>query len=252
VSREQPLVRSSPGRDTTPSIVAADGDAGPAGEGAAQPSKNGLGDESNSAALSAPSQSAASAYVPEIPGIVTSDAMMRLGGDIELLRTLLAHLIIEFSKLPVPEESSDAASLTALGERMHKLKGAAGNVGAHEIRDLASQVEDACHAHNISVARRYIQQLNDRLMKLRLSAVDWLEDAPFNSTPLEAATAPTTPEVVAELITLLKQQHFLALEQFHTIAPGLRALLGSARYDRVSAHIENLRFSDAVKELTIP
>jgi hypothetical protein len=64
-----------------------------------------------------------------------------------------------------------------------------------------------------------------------------------------AADSAMPPQQLAELIESLREQSLSALYRFDAIAPHLKPLLGSASFEVVREHMENLRFMEAAKAL---
>jgi|GEM_PF-2810071 len=78
---------------------------------------------------------------PAIEGVDMDDAKIRMAGDIDLFRSVLHRVIVEFSDLDDPGQGTDT---TALQRRMHRLKGTAGLLSATRLTKLAAVAEGAC------------------------------------------------------------------------------------------------------------
>jgi PAS domain S-box-containing protein len=184
----------------------------------------------------------------EIEGIVAEDAQARLGGDPELFRALMTHLLDEFVELPVPGPGTDAAALTALGAALHKLRGGAGNVGASELYAACTEAEAACRGGARAQAGPATRRVNELLAGLRRSVGDWLGE---RAAPTAMAQVEASPEAIARLVGLLRQQHLGACDELDQLAAGLCQRLGAERYARVRGLVERLQFDEAVRELSI-
>jgi hypothetical protein len=57
------------------------------------------------------------------------------------------------------------------------------------------------------------------------------------------------PQELASLIRKLRRQSLSAMDQFGSMSPQLRRVLGKDSYEQVRDHIENLQFNDAAKVL---
>jgi hypothetical protein len=56
---------------------------------------------------------------------------------------------------------------------------------------------------------------------------------------------PLSPDLVGELVHLLRQHHLAALDRFRQIAPQLRQSLGPDAYERARDHVDCLQFNEA-------
>jgi PAS domain S-box-containing protein len=186
----------------------------------------------------------------EVDGIVTEEVRARLGGDLELFRSLLAHLLDEFIELPVPAATASTAALAALARQVHKLRGGAGNVGANQLLATCAEAEAACKRGDREQAQQLAQRVNELLGNLRRAAAAWVSERPPQRTGRIPVIA-STHDDLSKLLSLLRQQHIAALDQFEVVASSLRGRLGDERYARVRSLIENLQFSDAVGELSV-
>jgi len=81
---------------------------------------------------------------PQIEGIDASDAGGRLGGDVDLFRSLLKRFLEEFAVVELGTETPDAAALAVHAGCLHKLGGCSGLLGAKAIHRLAAAAEAAC------------------------------------------------------------------------------------------------------------
>lgn len=94
--------------------------------------------ESSAASLQ---EQGADALWPAIDGVDMPDARIRMAGDIDLFRSALHRVIVEFSDLDEPGQAQD---LKTLQRRMHQLKGTAGLLSAKRLQALAEATENAC------------------------------------------------------------------------------------------------------------
>jgi CheY-like chemotaxis protein len=187
---------------------------------------------------------------PEIDGIDSSDARERLSDDSDLFRSMLKRLLNEFSDVAIPAGGEDPVALAVHAGRMHKLRGSAGMLGAKAIQQLAGAAEAACVAGEVTRAARLAKRLAAALQRLRQSAEPALMAA---QAPSEEVALPSDdelePQVVADLVDLLRQQSLSAMDRFSSISPQLRRLLSKGSYELVRDHMDNLQFSDAAKAL---
>jgi HPt (histidine-containing phosphotransfer) domain-containing protein len=96
-----------------------------------------------------------------------------------LFRSLLSRLFSEFADVTVPVVGRDLAELAVHAQRMHKLKGCAGMLGATSIHQLAGVIVDACAAGEVQGVRHLATELASQLGQLR----------DRSDTALEAAAA---------------------------------------------------------------
>ena len=187
---------------------------------------------------------------PQVAGIDGNDVRSRLNDDLNLFRVLLRRLLSEFN--PDDEAAQPGASPTLLEQaaRMHKLRGAAGLLGAREIHQLATEAEAACRGGGAEVCADLSAQIAGKLRQMKSSAALLI----CASTQEEHSLASETPEPISApalqaLIRLLRQQSFEALDRFNEVAPSLRLSLGDASFGRLRQHLDQLRFGEMADAL---
>lgn len=188
---------------------------------------------------------------PELSGIDTAEARNRLFDDRALFRMLLFRLLDEFADLAPPEDFSDVRELAQYAARMHKLRGAAGQLGARSIHDLAARLEEGVGGGEPERTVMLAQTLTLQLKELRLSAESQFELA-LIELPAAAASTPE-PRHLSQLLELLREQNLRALEQVEGIYPWARKTWGD-QLEPFVHHIQNLRFVEAatILEAHIP
>ena len=162
---------------------------------------------------------------PEIDGISPANVRDQIGGNARLFLVLLRKLVEDYADLREPA-SQPTETLAALGSRMHKLKGAAGTLGATAIFELAAAL-----AAELAVLEGRVANAEEAA---RSKAP---EDFPPADRPGRAD--------LDDLARLLRGQHLMALSRFEAMR---RPLIGQFGADRVSVlrdHIDNLRFAAA-------
>ena len=189
----------------------------------------------------------------EIEGINASDARERLSGDFDLFRSMLKRLLREFVDVAIPAEAVEALApggLALHAGRMHKLRGAAGMLGAQEIHRLAGEAEAACVAGEGARAAQLAQSIGVLLRHLRTCAEPALMAVQQRSEELALpGDAALEAQSVVDLVALLQQQSLSAMGRFQVLSPQLRQFLSKESYELLSDHIDNLQFSDAAKVL---
>jgi len=165
---------------------------------------------------------------------------------------LLFRLLDEFADLAVPEDLSDAREIAQYAARMHKLRGAAGQLGARSIHDLATRLEEGFVVGKAERTVVLAQTLMLQLKKLRLSAENQFEPALIELSTAAASTP--EPRYLSQLLELLREQNLGALEQIEGIYPWARKTWGDQQFDPFVRHIQNLRFVEAatILEAHIP
>ena len=187
---------------------------------------------------------------PEIEGIDSSDAGERLSQDFGLFRSMLERLLDEFTNLAVPALAQNPLALALHTRRMHKLRGSAGMLGAKAIQQLAGEAETACAANETERAQALTARLCIELQRLNRNALPALAAARAKAEELPSAGAgELEPQMVTDLIGLLRQQSLSAMDRFDSISPRLRRHMTKGSYEIVRKHIDNLQFSDAALAL---
>lgn len=187
---------------------------------------------------------------PQIDGIDATDVRERLSDDIGLFRSMLERLLDEFTGLAMPTVHEDLAALSTHKARMHKLKGSAGILGAKSIQQLAAEAEKACAAGQTDRARQFTVQLALQLQQLSQSAAPTLGEARAHAeNTISRTDEKLKPQLLVDLIQLLRLQSLSALERFSSLSPQLRRLLGTASYEAVLKQINSLEFNAAADAL---
>ncbi|OUL98752.1 CHASE domain-containing protein [Variovorax sp. JS1663] len=180
---------------------------------------------------------------PSIPGIDAADAFQRLGGDTELLRSVLRRLLAEFGDLAGDGAAPPDAGLEA---RLHKLKGSAGVIGATAIARLAAESEAALKSGDAGAAGQALRPLGAELCALQVAAGPFL--AAGDGADADGAS-PIDPEDLALFIDSLRKQSMGAMALFDELAPALRSSLGKDRFEALRAAVQGLQFRRAVEIL---
>ena len=186
---------------------------------------------------------------PEIAGIDTRDACMRLGGDVRLFRSMLKRMLAEFADIG-RRYTLDAGPWDDIAAWLHNLKGSAGTIGAKSIERIAGEAETACRANLRDRVEHLIQRLAEQLGELRHRAACELEaneESALGADHLPAANL--DPQELAGLVQLLRQCDLAAVNRFTALSPQLRQLLGRQSYALALEQIDNLQFGDAAKLL---
>ena len=184
---------------------------------------------------------------PEIEGIDSADARARFGDDLNLFGTMLNRLLHEFADVSIPLTTK---GLAAHGGRMHKLRGAAGMLGAKAIQALAAEAEAAAAAGDHERGEQLALRLTAELQLVRRSATPEQSGQRVpTDRPAISDDDELDPMLLLELVTLLRQHNLAATDRFADIGSQLRRRLGQESYALVRDHMTELRFTDAAKVL---
>ena len=188
----------------------------------------------------------------EIEGLDSIDVRARLRDDFGLFRAMLQRLLDEFSDVAIPGAAQDRAVLALHAQRMHRLVGSAGMLGATMVYQLAGQAEAVSAAGDGEAAVHLAARLGAELHRLQQCAAPVLlaasADNEAQQAMLAGANGPAAQEL-ADLLLSLRQQSLVAIERFKSIAPQLQQILSKGRYERVCQHMDKLQFVEAADVL---
>jgi HPt (histidine-containing phosphotransfer) domain-containing protein len=192
--------------------------------------------------------------LPSIEGIDRDDASTRIGDDVRLFASLLARVLREFLPMAHTLPPPKAQWLSQL----HKLKGAAGMIGARRLATAAAELEaplKECGGEPAlappALALRLTQaqqQLSAVLQQLDEGSRAFLEDM---SQEEAAEQPPAAPDLqsVQRLTEQLKRHDLAALDSFQALSPALRATWGEPRWQRLRRAVDDLQFAQALEVL---
>ena len=188
----------------------------------------------------------------EIEGIDSNDVRARLRDDFGLFRAMLQRLLDEFHDVAIPGAAQDRAGLALHAQRMHRLVGSAGMLGATVIHQLAGQAQAASAAGDGLAAVHLATRLGAELHRLQQCAAPVLlaasADNEAHQATLAGANGPGAQDL-ADLLLSLRQQSLAAVERFRNISPQLQRILGKGQYERVCQHMDKLQFVEAADVL---
>jgi CheY-like chemotaxis protein/HPt (histidine-containing phosphotransfer) domain-containing protein len=194
---------------------------------------------------------------PVIEGIDAADVKRRLDNDVPLFLSLLRQLLAEFGDIEVAtgSASESAEQLVALTARMHKLRGCAGTVGAHEVQHLCATAEASLRAGeaNAGSAVRAVSLGLARLAEnsaAALAASPRAGDIPrVDDGRLTPTTTVTAGELIERLQRQLKCQDLAALDTFSSVRSALLGVLGASAVESICTSLEALEFTPAMSLL---
>lgn len=178
---------------------------------------------------------------PRLNHIDVATARRRLSDDLDLFKSLFARFVDEYTHAP-----RDEGSLVGLAARLHKLKGAAGALGATTLHELATRAETECRRDMSPDA--LLVEMDRELESLRREAASVLP------TPPRQAAATTPPAVVDwsaidDLLRLVEAQDFDAVAKGQALSAMLVAALGSASAALLADELLALDFVGAAARL---
>jgi|GEM_PF-6468351 len=125
---------------------------------------------------------------PLTEGIDAEDARTRMSGDATLFRELLTIFLRDLGEPRSFMGDGTPADNQALTARFHKLRGAAGQIGARAIHDLAGAAETALRGSDARRAMELGHEMDDHLRRLgQAAAVVLAGNPPETSTPAPMA-----------------------------------------------------------------
>ena len=190
--------------------------------------------------------------LPLIPGIDPDRLALLAGGDPAFFRRLLRGFIADVSGVP-REIQADLAqgAHDRAADRLHRLRGAAANLGALELAQTARQLEDILredNAYSPTVGDR-LAQFTERLAALLQAAAPWLATAPAPG-PTPEAPAPLDPDKVDALRAALGANRLRSARQlFAELEASLVQAHGAATVQTLSEAMDALRFDEALRTL---
>jgi HPt (histidine-containing phosphotransfer) domain-containing protein len=169
--------------------------------------------------------------------------------DAKEFTSLLQRFFYEFDDLAQDSafDLNDPTRRERCCQRVHKLRGSAGVLGATDVHLLAGEAEHALRdrAANIAEVAARVRQLGAALAQLHSRASPVLAAVQAKAPPRLQATAPPGPDAIRALLKLLHEGDFIAHQRFGELAEGLRGLLSAKDFAYVRDAIESYRFADA-------
>ncbi|MCB1954437.1 MAG: response regulator [Rhodocyclaceae bacterium] len=187
---------------------------------------------------------------PDIAGIRSSESQARLGGDVELLRSLLRRLFEEFADACEQVGHLIATDPALAAQRLHKLRGIAGNLGAEQIAHQAGELETHIRNGELAGHETAAAALATDMRALRAAAADFLASAPAEAGSSDVALDDAQ---LAALDRELADYDLSALDRFAGLAPALATRLGARQVEELKRRLEDLHFDEvraALRPLT--
>jgi HPt (histidine-containing phosphotransfer) domain-containing protein len=129
---------------------------------------------------------------PVVDGIDACDVARRLDGDVAMFHVLLGLFVDDLDELErALATPPSGAQVIEIAQRLHKLRGTAGNLGARDLDSCATQAEQALRADQMPAALEGLGRVREQLARLRRSVMAWL-DAPSAGALLASGAAAAT------------------------------------------------------------
>ena len=209
--------------------------------------------------VSAPAPRQSSDAWPMVEGIDADSAAARLNHDALLFLKMLGWIGTDFADLEAinsPEQVArhlaDPTSRTSLRDRVHKLRGSAGTLGAQQVHATASATEVALTDHNgeeIACVLALSQALRQLIAASQQAIASGL--ASDNLQPLDTAApaASANQQSLEALTELLRAQDLQALDMLARIQGPLALAIGADTATAIARAMDVLDFPGALAML---
>ena len=199
----------------------------------------------------APEQAAAEPPLPAIPGLRMEAALQRVGGNVKLMRKLLARFVeTQIDAMARIAEAVEANDLAAATRHAHTVKGLAGNIGAAGMADSAARVEQMLAQGATAGRDQALADMARELSELTTSIALATSDKP--AAPA-ASVPPPDPAALSsgmqEMARLLAQDDGAALKRLDLICPLLTASGQGEHSRQLRRQLEQYDFEAALAQL---
>jgi two-component system sensor histidine kinase/response regulator len=187
--------------------------------------------------------------IPGLDGLETGDALMRLGGDRNLYHRILTRFhesqidVVARLRQSLADSDRDTAQYIA-----HTLKGAAGNIGAVQIRDMAEELE-----HTIvkggDIGEAFLAQLEVAVAEVLDSLGHWL---PLNGEKIEQKNLSGRTEVlplIGKMREMLEDYDSNVVDLMGELKEALNNSTVSKDLDRLQSMLDSYDFEAALEIL---
>ena len=223
------------------------------------------------------------AAFPDIPGLNTRRAALLLGNDQAFFLRLLRDFVTDFGNVVARMREDLAADQTVnAAQRLHALRGLAGNIGAIGLARASQDLEAAVGARRPGLEAD-LEAFDSQVVALVEALTPWLEPSresssdssweppkgqekasargpagdrgsnpardPDNAARLPEMVVPLDPERLASLRAALARSDLAAIEIFQELKPALASSLDAATLATLEEAIHALRFEAALARL---
>jgi HPt (histidine-containing phosphotransfer) domain-containing protein len=196
---------------------------------------------------------------PEVQGIDSESAAVRLDNDVKLFLKMLGWIDTDFADIAAIDKPEDVilklaseASRGSLRERVHKLRGSAGTIGAHHVHALATLAEASLNSRNGEETEQVLalaRALSLLVQASRPVVAEGLEKAALSAAESASDVAPAGQQSLETLASLLRSQDLQALDMLNQMNGPLAAALGTDTFLAMSNAMEMLDFPRALAQL---
>ncbi|MBF0399534.1 MAG: response regulator [Magnetococcales bacterium] len=199
------------------------------------------------------------ALIPEqLPGIDVVDGLNRTGGNHRLYRSLLQEFVQDFAAIPQQVrqllEGKRRDDITLAGQRVHAMRGVAGNLAAHGLFQAAQLLEQAIRVEKrsdwpalLDTLEHAMQQVETSIRTLPLLATPVEERAGEAAGPMDRVMITPLLSQLAKLIDEGNIEVFSCVEQ---LKPRLRGGGVEHEMKQMDACLEQFNFEGAWEFLT--
>jgi PAS domain S-box-containing protein len=196
---------------------------------------------------------------PVVEGVDADNAAVRLNHDAPLFLKMLGWIGADFTDLEAicsPEQVvghlANPTSRTHLRDRVHKLRGSAGTLGANQVHATATAAEAALVDHNgeeVGCVLALSQALRRLIAASQPAIAAGLASARLQQPASVAPAAPADQASLEALAGLLRSQDLQALDRLDEMQDSLASAIGAETASAISRAMDVLDFPGALAML---
>ena len=186
---------------------------------------------------------------PNLDGLERREVQLRLGGNVDLFRRLLAYASSACQN--AAESTREACERGDRAEALrlvHSVRGVLGNLSATEAFRLATAAERRLADPQIPLREADLEALEASLTFLLMAIERYFREG-LPPEHVRALREPIDAHLVDDLVGLLRAWDADALSLYDTLRPDLERLLGRARGLQLREAMCRVRFDDAAELL---
>ncbi len=184
---------------------------------------------------------------PVIAGIDGATAMVRLNGNRKLYEILLERFVEQFSGVAALVRSDLATAQKSVAlQRLHTLRGVAGNIAAHRVAELAGILETAIKEGRGDGVAELVLTFSNALDEL-VSGIRSHQGIKAEKAPeiISVRKTPPNPSLIRDFLVTLEEKDTAALDLFREFAPWYREQYGVESEKILEKAINHLDFAHA-------
>ncbi|MFD2110753.1 hybrid sensor histidine kinase/response regulator [Thiorhodococcus fuscus] len=185
---------------------------------------------------------------PNIPGLAMPEVEHRMGGDWPLFLATCKRFLAEFADFqeasPVPTNESERA---VLADRLHKLAGNAGLIGARALLGVAKEFESRVRRSGGADCSGCVTKLANALRSVAEAMSPYIDEA--GGTSVTNAFTPATDAEIASLMAIFAERNLASVAAFDALGPRLRARLTEDRFRELEVSVRALQCEQAIRIL---